>query len=95
MLGFALVRVQEVIVEAFAFGVAVREDVIDGREEYHFADRLAVVEGSRLDPTHIGNVAFAAQMRGRPSSASVPTTLLRGRYQRMVPPQMMASPAPA
>jgi chromosome segregation ATPase len=60
-----------------------------------FADRLAVVEGSRLDPTRIGNVAFAAQMRGRPSTASVPTTLLRGRYQRMVPPQMMASPAPA
>ena len=60
-----------------------------------FADRLAVAEGSRLDPTQIGNVAFAAQLRGRPSTASVPTTLLRGRYQRMVPPHMMASPAPA
>lgn len=66
-----------------------------------FADRLAAAEAAQLDPTKIINIAFARQLQagkgragGVQSTASVPTTLLRGRLQKMVPPTTMASPAP-
>jgi len=68
-----------------------------GHELERFADRLAAAEANQLDPTRIVNIAFAqALSHGTPSrpTASVPTTLLRGRLQSMVPPTMMASPAP-
>ncbi len=60
-------------------------------------DRLETAEAQALDPGQMANVHFAHMKLRGPApqwSARGGSGLLRGRLQNMVPPTVMASPAP-